>query len=194
MPFPVGAGCIGAIYKRSWFGDVIVLLLHRLRTPHKPYSANRAKVGSVSEHQRIKAILGVEPSRRSFIAKFAAAVFAAPLVSSFALDGIAQAQPDKLRDHPVHQHHGNQTDCKQYLGNQTLDNQSLHNQWLYNQTMHNQCISNQHMHNQHMHNQHLHNQSCGNQQHHHKHGKGAPWDIGNCMPSDHHHHRRGWLG
>jgi hypothetical protein len=185
MPFPVGAGCIGARYKRSGFGDVIVLLLHRLRTTHKPYSANRAKVGSVSEHQRIKAFLGVDPSRRSFIAKFAGAVFAVPLVSSFALDGIAQASPDKLRDHPLHQHHGNQGDCKQYLGNQTL-----HNQWLYNQTMHNQCISNQHLHNQH-----LHNQSCGNQQHHHKHGHGAPWDdIGNCMPSDHHHHRRGWLG
>ena len=148
----------------------------------------------MSEHQRIKAILGVEPSRRSFIAKFAAAVFAAPLVSSFALDGIAQARPEMHKDNPTHQHHGNQTDCKQYLGNQTLHNQSLHNQWLYNQTMHNQCISNQHLHNQHMHNQHMHNQSCGNQQHHHKHGHGAPWDIGNCMPSDHHHHRRGWLG
>ncbi len=117
----------------------------------------------MSEHQRIKAILGVEPSRRSFIAKFAAAVFAAPLVSSFALDGIAQARPEMHKDNPTHQHHGNQTDCKQYLGNQTLHNQSLHNQWLYNQTMHNQCISNQHLHNQHMHNQHMHNQHMHNQ-------------------------------
>jgi hypothetical protein len=68
----------------------------------QPESAYLNGVLYMSEHRAGDQLSGVEPSRRSFIAKFAGAVFAAPLISSFALDGMAQASPA----HQKH-HHGN---------------------------------------------------------------------------------------
>jgi hypothetical protein len=141
----------------------------------------------VSDHQRSKPFLGIDPSRRSFIAKFAAAVFAAPVVTSFALDGVA------LASKPDHQHHGNQVDCKGYLSNQYLHNQHLYNQTLYNQTLHNQMLCNQMLHNQMLCNQMLSNQT--DHHHHHRHGHDSSWwAYGECLPLDNHRHRRGWVG
>jgi len=143
----------------------------------------------MSEHNRSDYFSGIDPSRRSFIARFAAAVFAAPAIASFALDGIAQATPGHGKlDGPLH--FGNQG-----YGNQSYCNQSLYNQTLHNQSIYNQCIANQHLHNQHLHNQQWGNQSCGNQSdhHHHRHHEHDTnwWKHGDCLPFDNHQHRRG---
>ncbi len=80
------------------------------------------------ENHGIGKLPGVAPSRRSFLVKFAGAVFAAPVISSFALDGIARAQPDRRI-----YGYGNQ-----YLGNQSLPNQHFPNQHFPNQRFPNQ--------------------------------------------------------
>jgi hypothetical protein len=45
------------------------------------------------------------PSRRAFLARFAGAAFAAPVIASFALDGVAQAG-EKQGHQPGHRGHG----------------------------------------------------------------------------------------
>jgi hypothetical protein len=70
--------------------------------------------------------------RRRFLKK-AAAVFAAPAVVSFFLDGVAEA----------HERH--------WLANQTYANQTHPNQCHPNQTEPNQTFSNQHRHHHHHH-------------------------------------------
>jgi hypothetical protein len=113
---------------------------------------------------------GAVHNRRSFIAKFAGAVFAAPMISSFALDGIAQAQPgQRIRG-----------GLQQYLHNQSCGNQNIPNQWLYNQHLHNQYLYNQWIMNQHMHNQY----------NDHDHHDPSWWAYGECFPFDNHRHRR----
>jgi hypothetical protein len=56
-----------------------------------------------------------ELSRRAFLKKMAAVGFAVPIVTSFALDGVAAATPDKID----HDHR---------FPNSTLANQSIPNQ------------------------------------------------------------------
>lgn len=141
----------------------------------------------MSAHNRSDNFSGIDPSRRSFITRFAAAVFAAPAIASFALDGIAQATPSRSRlDGPWHHH-----------GNQNCGNQSLYNQTLHNQPFRDHCIGNQHVNNQSWGNQGFGNQSCCNQsghehgRHHDHHHDTDWWKHGECLPFDNHHHRRG---
>jgi hypothetical protein len=67
-------------------------------------------------------------SRRAFLVRFAGAAFAAPVIASFALDGVAQAsergrqQKDKRHCAP-NQGHPNQTNPNQGYPNQTNPNQ-----------------------------------------------------------------------
>ena len=133
-------------------------------------------MAAVSEQQRNGDFTGIDASRRYFITRFAAAVFAAPAITSFALDGIAQASAQHRDDGPGHHYHSNQSYC---------------NQFVHNQKLFNQCIANQHLHNQR-----LFNQTCGNQT------EGPepwlPWERDpswwkheECLPFDHHHRRRG---
>ena len=62
----------------------------------------------------------VDPGRRGFIKKFAAAAFIAPVIATFALDGIASAD--------TNQHHPNQQNPKQHFPNQHFPNQHFPNQ------------------------------------------------------------------
>lgn len=73
---------------------------------------------------------GVARSRRSFIKKFAAGAFAAPIIASFALDGMASAAP--IPNLP-----------NQGLPNQGFPNQCLPNQHFPNQGFPNQSFGNQ---------------------------------------------------
>ena len=66
--------------------------------------------------------------RRAFLKRAAAAAFAAPVVVSFALDGVAEA----------HQSVPNQTQPNQTKPNQSCPNQSHPNQTCANQTFPNQ--------------------------------------------------------
>jgi hypothetical protein len=68
------------------------------------------------------------PSRRAFLARFAGAAFAAPVIASFAFDGVAYAS-EKGRPKCEH-HHGNpnQGHPKQCNPNQPPPNQCLPNQ------------------------------------------------------------------
>lgn len=106
------------------------------------------------ENQDSKRFPAVDPSRRVFITKFAGLAFAVPLISSFALDGVASVAPRTGPD--SHQN------PNQQLPNQRLPNQHLPNQRLPNQRCPNQHFPNQHLPNQHLPNQHLPNQwECG---------------------------------
>jgi hypothetical protein len=69
-----------------------------------------------------------EPSRRAFLARFAGAAFAVPVIASFALDGVAQASEknDHRQGHP-NQTSGNQGSPKQCHPNQTVGNQTTGN-------------------------------------------------------------------
>jgi len=78
--------------------------------------------------------------RRAFLKKAVAAAFAAPVVVSFALDGVAEAH--------------------QTLPNQTLANQTYPNQCHPNQTLPNQSHPNQSWPNQ-VHHRHPHRDDCG---------------------------------
>jgi len=79
-----------------------------------------------------------EPSRRAFITRYGGMAFAAPVIASFALDGIASGKKHDRHDrhgedhHPGHPKHGypNQTHPNQGYPNQCLPNQSLPNQSL----------------------------------------------------------------
>jgi len=64
------------------------------------------------------------PSRRAFLVRFAGAAFAAPVIASFALDGVAQAS-ERTYHHQGHpnQTTGNQGHPKQGHPNQTSGNQ-----------------------------------------------------------------------
>jgi hypothetical protein len=147
--------------------------------------AKRYGMAPVSKHQHNGDFPGIDASRRSFITKFAAAVFAAPAITSFALDGIAHAADGHRDGKPRHRHHH---------ANQSLCNQTLQNQTLHNQTLFNQCVANQHLHNQHLHNQAPHTICLPNQTE----VPWLPWErdtdwwtFGECLPFDHHNRRRG---
>jgi hypothetical protein len=108
------------------------------------------------ENQDSKSIPAVDPSRRIFITKFAGLAFAAPIIASFALDGMASATS---RTGPGSQHR-----CSnQHIPNQHVPNQHIPNQCCPNQHIPNQHIPNQHIPNQHIPNQHIPNQCCPNQ-------------------------------
>ena len=74
------------------------------------------------------------PSRRAFLVRFAGAAFAAPVIASFALDGVAQASERSYH----HQGHPNQT-----TGNQGHPKQGHPNQTAGNQGHPKQCHPNQ---------------------------------------------------
>ena len=59
-----------------------------------------------------------KPSRRAFLIRYAGAAFAAPVIASFALDGVAQAGEKHNHKH----HHGHPNQC---CPNQTVSNQCL---------------------------------------------------------------------
>jgi len=70
-----------------------------------------------------------EPSRRAFLARFAGAAFVAPVIASFALDGVAHAsEKGGQKGHHRHGHpnqgYPNQTQPNQCLPNQTLGDQA----------------------------------------------------------------------
>ena len=81
------------------------------------------------------------PSRRAFLARFAGAAFVAPVIASFALDGVAQASEKRgpYRDqhsqsrpwggHP-HQGYPNQGSPNQAYPNQGCPNMGMPNQTL----------------------------------------------------------------
>jgi hypothetical protein len=146
-------------------------------------------VESVPDHQRNEKFSGVDSSRRMFIARFAAAVFAAPVISSFALDGIAQAQAGRsLNGGPPSQ----QSHCNQYIHNQFMYNQCLANQPKQMQPNQPHCHS--HPNQSHYGNQCVPNQLCCNQHDHYQPGENDPgwWGYGECFPFDNHRRRRGW--
>jgi hypothetical protein len=168
-----------------------VLLLHSTAAFTIQDSANASKVEQVPEHQRNEKFSRVESSRRTFITRFAAAVFAAPVISSFALDGIAQAQagpdPKGWSGDPRQQNH-----CNQYIHNQFLYNQCLANQPKQMQPNQPHCHS--HPNQAYYGNQCAQKQLCGNQHDHYQPGADDPrwWGYGECFPFDNHHRRRGW--
>jgi hypothetical protein len=115
----------------------------------------------MSERDANDQLAGVEPSRRRFIAKFAGAVFAAPLISSFALDGIARATPVQLADRHRHSN-------MPYGG-----------------------YGNQKHPNMHHHNMHHGNMPYGkNYKHGEGCDDPFWWVYGECFPVDNHHHRK----
>jgi hypothetical protein len=70
----------------------------------------------------------VDPGRRGFIKKFAAAAFIAPVIATFALDGIASAD--------TNQHHPNQHFPNQHFPNQHFPNQLCPGEYHPNQHDH----------------------------------------------------------
>jgi hypothetical protein len=84
-----------------------------------------------------------QPSRRAFLARFAGAAFAVPVIASFAFDGVAQAseKSDHRQGHP-NQTSGNQGHPKQCHPNQTSGNQGYPKQGHPNQTTGNQTTGN----------------------------------------------------
>jgi len=81
---------------------------------------------------------GAEPSRRAFIARLAGAAFVAPVIASFALDGVANASERGGRNDP--HHHGKP---KHGHPNQGNPNQGNPNQGYPNQCNPNQAVGNQ---------------------------------------------------
>lgn len=79
----------------------------------------------------------VARSRRSFIKKFAAGAFVAPVIASFALDGMASASP--VPNLP-NQGFPNQTSPNQGFPNQSCANQGFPNQGFPNQLLGNQRL------------------------------------------------------
>ena len=79
------------------------------------------------------------PSRRAFLVRFAGAAFAAPVIASFALDGVAQASERSYHHQGnPNQTTGNQGHPKQCHPNQTTGNQGYPKQGHPNQTTGNQ--------------------------------------------------------
>ena len=126
----------------------------------------------MSEHLRSDKLSGVDHNRRSFIAKFAGAVFAAPVISSFALDGIAQAQTDRRHHHMPNGHYPNGHYPNGHYPNGHYPNGHY---------------PNGHYPNGHYPNGHLPNGHNG------EHGCDDPfwWVFGDCFPFDNHHRRGG---
>jgi hypothetical protein len=127
----------------------------------------------VSNSHRNSRLSGVEPNRRAFIAKFAGAVFAAPVISSFALDGIAQARPTKGHRHDCRHHN-------HHYGNMSYGNQ-CHGNMAYGNMSHG-------------------NMSCGNMSYGNGGDRDECdddpywWLFGECFPFDNHRNRgRSWL-
>jgi hypothetical protein len=75
---------------------------------------------------------GVARSRRSFIKKFAAGAFIAPVIASFALDGMASAS---VAPNVPNQNFPNQSCANQVFPNQGFPNQGFPNQLLGNQRL-----------------------------------------------------------
>jgi len=71
------------------------------------------------------------PSRRAFLVRFAGAAFAAPVIASFALDGVAQASERTYH----HQGHPNQTSGNQGYPDHRHPKQCHPNQGNPNQTL-----------------------------------------------------------
>lgn len=84
------------------------------------------------------------PSRRAFLVRFAGAAFAAPVIASFALDGVAQAS-ERSHHHSAHpnQTSGNQGHPKQCHPNQTSGNQGYPDHRHPKQCHPNQTVANQ---------------------------------------------------
>jgi hypothetical protein len=82
-----------------------------------------------------------EPSRRAFIARLAGAAFVAPVIASFALDGVANASERGGRN--GHHHHGNPNQGHPNQGNpnQGYPNQGNPNQCCPNMANPNQCLA-----------------------------------------------------
>jgi hypothetical protein len=79
------------------------------------------------------------PSRRAFLVRFAGAAFAAPVIASFALDGVAHAGERSYHHQGnPNQTTGNQGHPKQCHPNQTTGNQGYPKQGHPNQTTGNQ--------------------------------------------------------
>jgi hypothetical protein len=82
-------------------------------------------------------------SRRAFLARFAGAAFAVPVIASFALDGVAQASERSYHHQgQPNQTSGNQGSPKQCHPNQTTGNQGHPKQGHPNQTSGNQGYPN----------------------------------------------------
>ena len=79
------------------------------------------------------------PSRRAFLARFAGAAFAVPVIASFALDGVAQASERRYH----HQGNPNQTSGNQGHPKQCHPNQTTGNQGYGNHGHPKQCHPNQ---------------------------------------------------
>ncbi len=84
----------------------------------------------MTENHDNEGLDSVSRSRRSFIKKFAAGAFMAPVIASFALDGMASASP--LPTFP-NQGFPNQSCANQVLPNQGFPNQDFPNQMFGNQ-------------------------------------------------------------
>lgn len=84
------------------------------------------------------------PSRRAFLARFAGAAFAVPVIASFAFDGVAQAgeKSDHRHGHP-NQTSGNQGGPKQCHPNQAVGNQTIGDHRHPKQCHPNQTVGNQ---------------------------------------------------
>jgi hypothetical protein len=133
----------------------------------------------VSNSRRNSRLAGVEPNRRAFIAKFAGAVFAAPVISSFALDGIAQARPTTgqrrdCRHHHHHHHYGNMSHGNQSYGNQCYGNMSYGNMSYGNMSYGNMSYGNGGD-----------RDEC--------HDDPDWWLFGECFPFDNHRRHRSWF-
>jgi hypothetical protein len=94
----------------------------------------------MTENHENDGFSGVARSRRSFIKKFAAGAFVAPVIASFALDGMASAAP--VPNLP-NQGFPNQGFPNQSCPNQIFPNQGFPNQGFPNQGFPNQGFPNQ---------------------------------------------------
>jgi hypothetical protein len=117
------------------------------------------------------------------MAKFAGAVFAAPMISSFALDGIAQARPDLSKR--GHQHYyGNMSYGNMAYGNMTYGNMACGNM-TYRHHYGNMSYGNMA----------YGNMAYGNMAYGNMTRPAEDpfwWAFGECFPFDNHHHRQNW--
>lgn len=126
-----------------------MLMLQSSRRHDNRQTRNRTRGDKMSSESK-----DVEPSRRAFLVRFAGAAFAAPVIASFALDGMAQAsERGKPQDNkhgkgnpkqcPPNQGHPNQGNPNQGNPNQGNPNQGNPNQGRPNQGYPNQGNPNQ---------------------------------------------------
>jgi hypothetical protein len=90
----------------------------------------------MTENHENKGFGSMMGSRRSFIKKFTAGAFVAPVIASFALDGMASAAP---RPNMPNQGFPNQSCPNQNFPNQGFPNQGFPNQGFPNQLFPNQA-------------------------------------------------------